>query len=357
MPPCLFLITSDFPPRFGGVASYYGVLWQHCSDVMVATNIIGPSTPRVIRTSWTWSVWPRWLPLMWLVPFWKIKFKPYFLAAGEILPIGLVLFFIRLTFGWPYIVFLHGLDIRLAGRNFWKRFLSRQILKWAQYVIVNSQFTAKLAIAAGAQSSKIKVIYPSIETKPVAAEMILKLKESYGLDDKIVLLTVGRLVKRKGHAKVLQALSKIENNFNNLIYVIVGDGPERENLKKASLSLKTKVIFRGEISDEEKLAWYRVSDIFVLIPQEDQMDVEGFGIVYLEAQAAGLPIIAAPVGGVPEAVGEAGWFVSSVEELSDSLSKLLSSAALRNELGKHGLQRVSQFTPARQLLALKDMCL
>ena len=94
---------------------------------------------------------------------------------------------------------------------------------------------------------------------------------------------------------------------------------------------------------------YVLADIFVLTPEDDPVDIEGFGIVYLEAQSAGLPIIASRVGGVPEAVGEAGILVKNYEELKSALLLLLKNPTEHNRLGKIGQERVARlFNPKFQ---------
>ncbi|HAO81703.1 MAG TPA: hypothetical protein DDW92_02370 [Candidatus Veblenbacteria bacterium] len=344
----LLLITSDWPPRMGGVANYYYGLHHNYPEAIVLTNVIGAQGERVIKTSWTWPGWPKWLPLLWLVPYWKNKLGIKFLAAGEILPTGTALLLTRLAFGWPYLVFLHGLDIQLAQRNFWKRFLSRQILKRSAGVIANSNFTAQLAVAAGARAGSVEVIYPSVSPQTVRPEVIVDIKQRYQLENRIIILTVARLVERKGITRVIEAIAQVEEKFNNLVYVIVGDGPAKDQLAKQSSRLKSRVIFTGAILDEEKFAWYQLCSIFILTPLPDKTDVEGFGIVYLEAQAAGRAIIASRVGGVPEAVGEAGIFINSAAELAAGLQRLLSDDKAKLNLAAIGRSQSKKFRTAGQ---------
>lgn len=344
----VLLITSDYTPRLGGVANYYNNLVNQLSIITVLTNVAGESGKNTIRTDWFWPIWPKWLPLMWLVPWWKRKTRSKLLAAGEILPIGTALLIIRLTFGWPYLVFLHGLDIKLSQSSWWKKFLSKQILKYAKGVIVNSKFTAQLAIQSGAEAGKVKIVYPTVNSVKVSSIDIKNVKSKYNINNQRVILTVSRLVRRKGVAMVIDSLAKIETNFGDLVYVIVGDGPEAELLKEESKKLKSRVIFTGSITDEEKYAWYDICEIFVLTPIRDEVDVEGFGIVYLEAQAAGKAIVASDVGGIVEAVGEAGLIINDKNELPLAMTKLLSDSAMREKLGLIGSKRINDFCIEKQ---------
>ncbi len=163
-----------------------------------------------------------------------------------------------------------------------------------------------------------------------------------------MILTISRLVKRKGIDRVISCLSKVESGFDNLVYVVVGHGPEAERLKEKSKTLKSRVIFTGNINDEEKYAWYEICELFILAPIDDKVDVEGFGIVYLEAQAAGKPIIGSRVGGVPEAVGESGILVANDSEMEKNILLLLTDETMRIKLGQAGRGRIKDFNVQKQ---------
>ncbi|MDP3986231.1 MAG: glycosyltransferase family 4 protein [Candidatus Veblenbacteria bacterium] len=348
------LITSDFPPRRGGVARYYGGLAQTLPEFAVLTNVLGAGGENIYRTSWTWPGWPRWLPLLWVVPRWKYITKASFLAAGEILPIGTALLFIRLAFGWRYFVFVHGLDVQLAGRNVWKRWLTRQVLARAALVIANSNFTREFALGAGATPKATVVVYPAVSLLSVDKAAVEQLRQTHGLQGKQVVLTVARLVERKGIPWALSAVAELQSTHPNMRYVVVGEGPEREVLAHQAQESGANVIFVGAVADTELAAWYALADVFVLTPQEGPQDVEGFGIVYLEAQAAGVPVVASPVGGVPEAVGECGVFVRNQAELSAALQSLLENPERRRSLVAQGLERVRAFSATHQAQVLRN---
>jgi phosphatidylinositol alpha-1,6-mannosyltransferase len=349
----LLLITEDFFPLKGGVARYYSALADELNDVTVFTCVNGEDKKNVIRKSWYWSAWPHWLPLLWLVPYLKFKTKARFLGAGQILPIGTALLLMRLAFGWRYIVFLHGLDIALTQTNKKQSWLARIILKYATLVVVNSEFTKSLAIKAGADKPHLLVVYPCSNLKPALSNDVQVLRQRYNLVNKLVLLSVSRLVKRKGIDDVLKVLPQLQREFSNLIYVVVGDGPEKNNLEEQAKSLNCNVIFTSEVDDNELSAWYDICDIFVLAPKNETVDVEGFGIVYLEARRAGKPIIASRVGGVPEAVGVGGVLVNN-GELLFKMRQLLDDESQRLLLGKNGQEGIDNFNWKKQALRLKN---
>ncbi len=340
--PRVLLVTSDYPPKLGGVAAYYYGLAQAMPSMYILTNIPGSSGPRVNQASWNWFGWPRWLPLLWVVPWWRAKTKARFLAAGELLPTGTALLLMRLAFSWPYLVFLHGLDVQLAQRSPWKKFLVRQVLSRAAVVVTNSRFTQELALQAGARESAAVVVYPGTDLIVAPAAAGDGIKQRYGLTGKQVILTVSRLVARKGVANVIGSVRELVRTHPNLAYVVVGDGPERMSLEAQAQGLP--VVFTGNVSDAERNAWYQACDMFALTPIADAIDVEGFGIVYLEAMAAGRPIVATRTGGVPEAVGEAGVLLDNFGQLNETLERLLADESERKRLGSLGRERVKAFT-------------
>jgi phosphatidylinositol alpha-1,6-mannosyltransferase len=204
--------------------------------------------------------------------------------------------------------------------------------------------------SAGARPDRIEVVYPGVDAQRFrpglhgAADLRARLLA--GAD--ILALTVGRLQRRKGHDLVLEALAGIDRREPSIRYVIVGDGEERERLEAMveRLQISGSVQFAGAVPADELPVYYAAADIFVHPNRVDGADVEGFGIVFLEAGAAGLPVIAGDSGGVPEAVadGETGFLVSgtSVDQLRDTLTRLARSSDLRRTLGAAGRARVER---------------
>lgn len=358
----VLLFTSDFEPRQGGVARYYGSLRKGWGEkFQVATSVFGPSEIGVYRLSWAWPVWPRWIPLLWLIPKYKFMTGVQLLAAGELLPIGTAMLFSHFAFGWKYFVFVHGLDVQLAQRNIWKRWLARCVLRHASFVVVNSNYTAELAKEAGAEPTTVVVAYPCPTLARAEPDVVNELRKHHRLNGRNIILTVARLVERKGVADVLLALPHVVSKVPNVLYVIVGDGPERITLEAKAREQNLPVLFTGGVTDAELSAWYELCDVFVLTPIVSQVDVEGFGIVYLEAQAAGKAVVGSMAGGVPEAIGEAGVCVKTEVELVRALTDILTQVGLRTSLGEMGRARVARdFTQSKQVEKIKaavaNMC-
>ncbi len=351
----LLLITSDFSPWRGGVARYYSAFVQQLPEVSVVTSVPGEARARVWRRNWNWWLWPRWLPLVWQALRWKREFGAELVAAGQLLPIGTALWLLKLITASDYAVFVHGLDVALTSRSAWKRWLARRVLGSAHLVVANSEFTKSRAQAAGAVGERTVVIYPAAQGAPAAPEAVAELAGRHHLEGKQIVLTVARLVKRKGIGTVLSVLPQLQAQFPGLVYVVVGDGPERARLEQLATSSTVPVLFAGAVSEAELAAWYSLATVFVLTPEPDPVDVEGFGIVYLEAEGAGKPVIGSRVGGVPEAVGDGGMVVSTPEELAAACRTLLGDPNLRQALGAKGKARVAQgFTVAAQAAKLKQ---
>jgi phosphatidylinositol alpha-1,6-mannosyltransferase len=157
-------------------------------------------------------------------------------------------------------------------------------------------------------------------------------------------LTVGRLVSRKGIDTVLRVLPLLLPSFPDLQYMIVGDGPDRPRLQALvqALNLQRVVTFLGQVTDAQLLTAYHQAHIFVMPVREEQQaaSLEGFGIVFLEAGACGLPVIAGRSGGAIEAVrdGQTGYLVEprDPKALAKKVLTLLQNAELRQQMGQNG---------------------
>ncbi len=372
------LFILEYPPFKGGVANYYGHVvkyWPEPENILVLDN-----NDNALIKNW---LWPKWLFAIWHL--WhtiKIQ-KIEHILIGHILPLGTVAYYVTKLTKTPYSVFLHGMDFTYALRQTRKKQMARRILIKAGHIICANSYTAGLVkeFVGKDYESRVVVVNPGVDPLtthlPVQAgnsqlttqtnnlnnsdkQKVTILKEKYNLQNKVVLLTVGRLVKRKGIDKVLESLPNVFKKVPSLIYVILGNGLEITNYKLliTNLDLSKKVILITDADDNEKNKWYRICDIFIMPARvirrgttnaahaNNKMegdDFEGFGIVYLEANLAGKPVIAGDSGGVGDAVQDmvSGLLVNpeNTAEISKAIIKLATDANLRKKLGEQGRRR------------------
>lgn len=320
----ILLPTPDFFPQRGGVARYLVAIKQ-----ILGENI----------TVKYWSTdFPRGKKLVQEIE--KLAVNHDEIWTSHIYPIGNVLRKIQK----PYLLMLHGMDFDLARRNVVRSYIARKILKQAKVVTTNSKALAnEVKIFCGVESV---VVYPV-----VSDELILKSNIPNRLNRKTVkLLTVGRLVKRKGHLKVLEALKTLRD----VKYLIVGDGEMKDEIlnKIAEYNLQDRVELRTEILDGFLPDIYEEADIFVMPTSKTNTDREGFGIVYLEAGLFGLPVIAVNHPGVDEAVlgNKTGILINdNLDELKTAILNLSEDRNLCTKLGKAGRKRtLTEFTAKTQ---------
>ncbi len=313
------LITMEYPPDVGGVAEYYAGLVE-----ALPAGSVTVMTPRTHRFYLSW-IWPHWLPLLWNA--WCIirRVKPDEVWAGQILPIGTAIWILKsFTFHVSrFTIFCHGTDIIRCQHSRWKIWLAQRILRAASKVVVNSSFLKKEIENLGIPNAKISIVYPCPRiSDQVSRVRIQELRDQYQLHGKKVLLTVARLVQSKGIDVVIEAFRDVIKRIPNLIYVIVGDGPERDHLKLQIENPKLPVILVGAITDTaERAAWFSIADIFILTPR-----FESFGLVYLEANLFNKPVIGSQIGGISEAIMDGEEQASEIQsknakQMSSVLSK------------------------------------
>lgn len=248
----------------------------------------------------------------------------------------------------PFGVFTHGLDL-LYPQTTKYRTLFNYLLKAADVVFANSGTAERILLDLEIDKTRVEVIYPSAsnDTGRLDNSLMEAIRDKHGLVGRKCILTVGRLVERKGHDIVLQAMPGILRAVPDAHYIIVGKGDYESRLRSLvqQLGIEPYVTFVGFASDEEVAAYYAICEVFAMISRAipEKGDIEGFGIVFLEANLRGKPVVAGNSGGVPEAVlhGETGLLVepTNVEEVSQAIVRLLQDPELAYRLGKQGQQR------------------
>jgi phosphatidyl-myo-inositol dimannoside synthase len=254
---------------------------------------------------------------------------------------------LRHLLGTPFINYIHGEEVTTASsyRLYGRR--RREYLRRSDAVVAVSNFTRRYLIDHfGVDPDKIELIVNGVDANrfqpgPKDPALIAR----YGLAGKQVLLTVGRLVERKGIDMTLRAMPAIIARVPDTHYLVVGTGEFEPALRSLvdELGLGAHVTFAGRIPVDELVAHYRLCDLFVMPNRElANHDTEGFGLVFLEANACGKAVVSGQAGGVVEAVrdGETGLTVdgTSATAIAAAIIELFTNDAKRHAMERRGLE-------------------
>jgi phosphatidyl-myo-inositol dimannoside synthase len=284
--------------------------------------------------------------------------------CARALPEGLSALLAHLLGGPRYACWAHGEELATAQSSRELTLLTRWVYRLSEAAIANSRNTAAmLEQSYGIAPSKIRIVYPAVDADRFRPEVDgSALRRRFANDGDIVILSVGRLQRRKGHDVAIRALNALRHELPVLKYVIAGDGEERAALERlvAECGLEKHVSFAGIVGDDVMPQLYTACDIFLLPNREDGRDIEGFGIVFLEAAAAGRPAIGGNSGGVPEAIvdGVTGLLVdgASVDSVADAIRFLATSPDVRTRMGEAGRRRVrAEFTWERAVAKVSTL--
>ncbi len=265
-----------------------------------------------------------------------------------------------------FFIYLHGDDVLCPLKNPLFKRLFELTLQRAEAIACNSNFTKTFLQSHFRVTTPMHIVNPTVRpakfgdpTKLMSSE-VLRTEVRSALDiptSSIAILSVGRLVRRKGFERIIEQIPRLIEDGTDVYYLICGTGPMEEKLRTQAeqLGVASRVIFSGYVSDEDLAGFYSACDIFALMTFFDTTakSIEGFGIVYLEAGLFSKPVIASRSGGVEDAVwdGETGILVEpgNTEEIYAGLHKLCIDKQLREDLGCRGYQR-SQLQPSHSVL-------
>ena len=272
--------------------------------------------------------------------------------CGRCLPCGFVGLMLNKIDGIPFSCYVHGEDANavsvgasdgvLSSRQL--RWMTRQVMNSVSTIIANSRNSARIATEQwGLPDERVKLLHPGCDTNYfVPATRDANVRKALGWGDRPVLLTVGRLQKRKGHDMVIRALSQVREAIPDVLFAIVGSGEELEPLQRLveSEGQQNHVLFHGKLSDEQLRQAYQQTDLFVLANRQIGTDIEGFGMVLLESQACGRPVLAGDSGGTAETMqlGETGEVVNcdGPDQLALRLIQLLLDRNRLDQMGRAG---------------------
>ena len=368
--PRILLLSELYPPTIGGSGVLLESLYSQLDDlpVHVLTGEGGQRRQRGLEVTAMPMQAPDWgvvrpaslgRHLRVASAVRRLSAPETIVHCGRGLPEGLSALMSRRRF----VCWTHGEELGYVSTSRELSWLLPRVYKRAGAVLANSHNSARLLASWGVSEDAITVVHPGVDPdrfRPDADPGDWRRRFAPG--GEVLLLSVGRLQRRKGHDLMLSALSRWRDTDPPVRYLIAGDGDHRSALEQQARasSIGDRVTFVGAVGDEALPGLYAAADVFVMPNRTDGVDFEGFGIVFLEAAAAGLPCIAGNSGGAPEAIddGRTGFLVSGTDadELLRTLHQLAGSADLRRSLGEAGRARVlSEFTLERGARRLRDL--
>ncbi|WP_330253747.1 glycosyltransferase family 4 protein [Nocardia sp. NBC_00565] len=348
------LVTNDFPPRPGGIQSYlqaltgelppddlvvYAPRWRgdshlkfdakqkfqvvrHPTTLMLPTPLVLRRAARLLRGENCDTVW-----------------------FGAAAPLALLSPMLRRAGATRILASTHGHEVgwsMLPGA----RQALRAIGEHTDVVTYVSRYTRGRFASAFGPNAALEYLPPGVDTEVFRPDPAARaeLRERYGLDDRPTILCLSRLVPRKGQDALIVAMREIRDRIPGAVLVIAGGGPYQEKLRglAVALGVADDVIFTGRIPSSELAAHHTLADVFAM-PSRTRgagLDVEGLGIVYLEASASGVPVVAGRSGGAPETVleGKTGRVVDGrkTAEIANAIVDILSDRDAAAEMGAAG---------------------
>ena len=352
--PSILLVTNDFGPRAGGIETFvmgllervpkgevivytshqsstgeYDRRWRDDYGVEVVrdkSSILLP-TPRVIRNLQK-LIRRRNLSTVWF---------------GAAAPLGVSARWLRKAGAQHIVALTHGHEV------WWSKvwpfsWAISEIARSVDVVTYLGDFTHQAIARRFKDKNKLTKIAPGIDTEHFRPLDGRELREKYGIADRATIVSVGRLVHRKGQDRLVEAMPLVLKEIPEAHLVFIGEGPHRKRLDELvkKFKLENHVTFIGRIQYSDLPRHFSLGDIFAM-PSRSRLfglEVEGLGIVYLEASACGLPVVGGNSGGAPDAVKEGitGFVVdgNKLPEIADRIITLLKDDELRNQMGNAG---------------------
>jgi phosphatidylinositol alpha-1,6-mannosyltransferase len=360
--PRTLVVTNDFPPRPGGIQSYlhalatrlpdqdlvvYAPAWQHHTGshpefdaeqpfpvirhdggLMLPTPAVARRAREIIRAEQCDTVW-----------------------FGAAAPLALLAPRLRAAGVRRVVASTHGHEVGWSMLPLARQAL-RRIGSTTDVVTFVSKYTRSRFASAFGPMAALEYLPSGVDTQRFAPNFAARkeIRARYGLGDRPTAVCVSRLWPRKGQDMLIKALPRIRTRVPEAALLLVGGGPYAERLRAMAdqLGVGEHVIMTGRVPWEELPAHYVAGDVFAMPCRTHGrgLDVEGLGIVYLEASASGLPVVAGRSGGAPETVldGVTGNVVDGrdLTRIADTVADLLADPSLAGEMGEAGRRWVSR---------------
>jgi phosphatidylinositol alpha-1,6-mannosyltransferase len=349
------LVTNDFPPKTGGIQNYLLELWSRLpsgSTAVLTTPFDGAAEFDADQPMPVFRDRSRVL-----LPTRALARRVDALAAE--LEVDLVLLDPAVPLGiigpWlerPYGVIVHGAEVTIPGRSPVSRRVLARVLAGSRVVIAAGGYPASEAMRCAGVDLPTIVIPPGVDTErfePVDIDRRRSTRERFGLDvDAPLVLGMSRLVPRKGFDVVIDAAATLASTMPGLQVAIAGSGRDRRRLERRAVRRGVDVSFLGRVDDDDLAPLLASADVFAMLCRDRWfgLEQEGFGIVFLEAAACGVPSVAGRSGGSSEAVidGVTGLVVArprDVRAAASGIGSLLADGPRRRVMGGAARTRVA----------------
>lgn len=353
------LVTNDFPPKIGGIQSLLWEWWRRLPPDSFAVLTSPYDGAAAFDAAQQFHIErtrePVLLPHPWMVR--RIDAMARAVDADLIvldpaLPLGLV----GPSLSLPYDVVLHGAEVTVPGRLPLSKQTLAYVLRRARHVVAAGGYPANEAEHAAGRQLPITVVPPGVDTerfRPLTDAERSAARDHFGFaPDAEVIVGISRLVPRKGFDTAIRAVARLRSSRPHLVLAIAGSGRDEERLRALATSLAAPVVFLGRVSNDDLPRLYGCADVYAMLCRNrwGGLEQEGFGIVFLEAAACGVPQVAGDSGGAAEAVadGSTGIVVrqpDDPQEVAAAFERLLNDPASARAMGRAGRERaVAEFS-------------
>ena len=354
--PRTLLVTNDFPPAVGGIQRTLGSLAQALPADRIAVLAPGMEGAAAFDAGAPFEVIRAGERFLWPTPAVSERVRQEIRRLGiEVVLFGdampLALLGPRLAAaGTPYLVAAHGFDYWLSTVPIAHGVMRRMTARASHVVVMCSEFVARRVRTAVPRRVPVSVLYPGADLERFAPDLPTEdLRSRLALDGRPTIVSVSRLVPRKGQDVLIRSMPEIRRQVPDAALVIVGTGPAEDRLRRLAGSAPPgSVVFAGAASEEELPRYYALGHVFAM-PCRSRLgglEIEGWGNVFIEAAACARPVVVGDSGGARESLvhEETGLLVDGTdpEEVADAISSLLADPAYASQLGKAGRARVER---------------
>ena len=347
------LVTNDFPPKIGGIQSLLWEWWRRLPSDRFAVLTSPYRGAAEFDAAQPFPVErvpePVLLPhpiMVRRVDELAQRFGAELVVLDPAVPLGLI----GPSLALPYDVVLHGAEVTVPGRIPGSKQALAHVLRNARHVIAAGSYPAAEAERAAGRPLPTTIVPPGVDVerfRPLTAAERHDARHHFGLPvDGRLVLGVSRLVPRKGFDTAIRAVARLAPTHPDVVLAIAGGGRDEQRLRRLAADLEAPVQFLGRVLNDDLPRLYGCADVFTMLCRNrwGGLEQEGFGIVFVEAAACGVPQVAGDSGGAADAVadGETGFVVRKPDDVSESaaaLRRLLDDDAERERMGKAARRR------------------